>query len=90
MKGFFVFPVLLIHLLGTPAIAGPYGEYFGPVKSEWLDDGRKMKLLDDFRFIDSDQIEWLAPAGSITARMGARTADFDGIRAGTIVTHHVR
>lgn len=37
----------------------------GPVKAEWLSDGRSMKLLADFSFFDDQGIEWFAPAGSV-------------------------
>lgn len=50
-----------------PAVvrAGEYGEYIGSVKVEWQDDGRKMKLLEDFKYVDPQRIEWNAPAGWI-------------------------
>jgi hypothetical protein len=42
-----------------------FGRYEGTVQAEWLDDGRQMKLLADFAYIDPNEIRWIAPAGSI-------------------------
>jgi hypothetical protein len=42
-----------------------FGTYVGKVQTEWLDDGRKMKLLSDFSYIDPQGIQWNAPKGSI-------------------------
>ncbi len=40
--------------------------YFkGCVKTEWLDDGRNMRLLEDFSFIDSAGHEWKCLKGRI-------------------------
>ena len=44
-------------------------KFIGEVKTEWLhnkNDDRLMKLLEDFKYIDSKGKEWLAPAGFIT------------------------
>lgn len=44
------------------------GEFLGPVESEWLQHSgkdRKMKLLKDLIFIDSDKRVWIAERGSI-------------------------
>jgi hypothetical protein len=38
-----------------------FGEYQGTVKTEWLDEGRKMRLLSDFSFTDPNDMVWLAP-----------------------------
>jgi len=42
-----------------------FGKYIGTVKSEWLPDGRKMRILELFTYIDPKGIDWQAPAGSI-------------------------
>lgn len=42
-----------------------FGHYDGVVQAEWLDDGRKMRLLADFVYIDPNEIKWSAPEGSI-------------------------
>jgi hypothetical protein len=39
--------------------------YIGRPKTEWLDDGRSMELLEDFAFVDAAGVLWTAPAGSI-------------------------
>ena len=41
------------------------GYFIGDVAVRWLKDGRKMKLLEDFAFVDSRRKKWLAPKGSI-------------------------
>ncbi len=41
-----------------------YGKYVGTVKVEWLIDGRTMRLLDPFVYVDPQGLEWMAPAGS--------------------------
>lgn len=43
-------------------------EFIGEVRTEWLRHAgvdRKMKLVEDFAFIDDNNIRWDAPAGSI-------------------------
>jgi hypothetical protein len=42
-----------------------FGKYVGTVKSEWLQDGRKMKLLEDFLYEDPKGLSWKAPSGAI-------------------------
>ena len=42
-----------------------WGEFSGSPKSEWLDDGRKMKLLEDFTYADRRKKSWTAPRDSI-------------------------
>ncbi len=42
-----------------------YGKYSGPVKTEWLDDGRKMKILEYFFYEDPNGIKWEVPTNSI-------------------------
>lgn len=41
------------------------GYFIGRVVTEWLPDGRNMRLLEDFIFVDPDGKAWKAPAGSI-------------------------
>jgi len=41
-----------------------YGRYIGTVKAEWLGDGRTMRLLETFTYIDPKGLAWIAPAGS--------------------------
>ncbi len=42
-----------------------FGTYSGAVQTEWLSDGRQMKLLNDFIFEDPNGLKWKAPKGSI-------------------------
>ena len=41
------------------------GHYEGTVRVEWLEDGRRMKLLADFAYLDSNQVKWPAPTESV-------------------------
>ena len=41
----------------------PYFE--GEVIARWLKDGRKMKLLENFHFVDASGKRWSAPKGSV-------------------------
>ena len=43
---------MLAHFVGSPI-------------TRWLADGRSMQLMEDFIFIDSKGLEWVAPKGSI-------------------------
>ena len=47
----------------APAPASTLG-YQGTVFTEWLPDGRKMKLLEDFAYVDASGKRWLAKKGS--------------------------
>lgn len=46
----------------APAASKP--GYEGIVLTEWLSDGRKMKLLEDFAYVDASGKRWLAKKGS--------------------------
>lgn len=39
--------------------------FVGEIDTRWLSDGRRMKLLSSYEFIDSRGIQWFAPAGWI-------------------------
>jgi hypothetical protein len=41
---------------------GGWGKYSGPIRTEW-EQGRKMRLLEDARYIGPDGRVWLAPKG---------------------------
>jgi len=43
---------------------GPPAHYVGVVTTEWLRDGRTMKLLNAFAYVDRDGTRWVAPKGS--------------------------
>jgi Protein of unknown function (DUF1353) len=49
--------------LGAPAQDAAYGSFVGEVQTKWLDDGRKMELLEPFAYIDPRGITWDAPKG---------------------------
>ncbi|MGB7623659.1 MAG: DUF1353 domain-containing protein [Terriglobia bacterium] len=60
------FPVFLIAFAwATTCAAQGYGSFIGKVVTEWLDDGRKMKLLEPFAYIDPVGSKWDAPKGWI-------------------------
>ncbi len=42
-----------------------FGNFSGSVKAEWQEDGRSMKLLENFEFIDPNGLTWLAPKESV-------------------------
>jgi hypothetical protein len=58
---------LLVALLSFQSTgrAQAYGHYTGTVVTEWLDDGRRMKLTERFSYEDPSGAVWDAPAGSI-------------------------
>ena len=41
------------------------GYFEGEVVASWDGDGRKMKLREDFSYVDPDNRRWTAPAGSV-------------------------
>jgi hypothetical protein len=41
------------------------GKFVGHVVAQWLDDGRKMKLVEPFGYIDPSGLSWDAPIGSV-------------------------
>jgi len=58
--------LLLVTLLASSVANGEsFGRFVGNVIAEWLDDGRQMKLVADFAYIDPAESEWRAPAGSV-------------------------
>ena len=56
---------ILIIIFTSCVLVESYGKFVGTIKAEWLDDGRRMKLLTNFSYIDPKNIEWKAPAGWI-------------------------
>src|SRR5256886_14865778 len=44
--------------------ATPFGRFQGTVQTVWLEDGRRMRLLQDFHFLEPDSTEWIAPRDS--------------------------
>jgi hypothetical protein len=59
--------VLLSFTIPTPVLAQDpqWGKFIGTVKTEWLDDGRKMQLLDGFSFVDPLGASWDAKKGVV-------------------------
>src|SRR5215212_6173826 len=45
--------------------ADSLGQFIGPVRTEWCDDGRKMRLLSAFAYKDPSNHVWTAPVNSI-------------------------
>jgi Protein of unknown function (DUF1353) len=41
------------------------GRFKGPIVTEWLEDGRLMKLREPFEFVDYDGRRWPVPAGIV-------------------------
>jgi hypothetical protein len=53
-------------LVEIRARAQDYGRFEGTVRAEWLQDGRNMKLLEPFSYVDVRGVRWTAPSGTIT------------------------
>lgn len=45
--------------------SGKFGRFVGSVKTEWVEADRRMRLLDDFSYVDAKGAEWKAPKGSL-------------------------
>lgn len=57
---------LACALLGpTSAISSAQGRFVGTVVTEWAGDGRRMRLLQPFEFIDSNGRRWPVPASTV-------------------------
>jgi hypothetical protein len=65
MKRTIVLAISSSVLLSCTAHTNEYGTFEGTVKVEWLNDGRQMRLLDDFAYVDSTGRRWSAPKGWI-------------------------
>lgn len=39
--------------------------FVGRVVAAWLEDGRKMRLVEDFSYVDKNGVTWVAPKGSV-------------------------
>jgi len=55
---------VILALSWTAQCAAQNSDYFvGKVVTEWLDDGRRMKLVEPFAYVDQVGVRWDAPAG---------------------------
>lgn len=58
--------LLTVTTIAQAAVnAQSLGKFIGSIQTEWLPDGRSMRLLKDLTFVDSTGVEWKAPRGSI-------------------------
>ncbi|MBM3114977.1 DUF1353 domain-containing protein [Jeongeupia naejangsanensis] len=60
-----IYLALFILVHATNGFAQDFGSFDGKVVTEWLDDGRKMKLLEPFAYIAPNGSRWDAPKGWI-------------------------
>jgi len=60
-------PLAMTALLLAAACSrpGPFGHFVGTVKTEWIEPDRKMRLLDDFAYVDPAGVLWEAPKDSV-------------------------
>src|SRR5687768_12025993 len=56
---------LLVTLFPVSSYAAGFGDFVGKIVAEWLDNGREMRLLEDFAYIDPAGRRWEAPKGSV-------------------------
>jgi hypothetical protein len=62
----YFFTALLIALAAPLQAQNPkFGKFSGNPKTEWLDDGRNMILLEDFTYTDGDGTKWTAKKASV-------------------------
>jgi len=62
----FVRSLTLLMLLNVGnAIGAEFGSCDGAIRAEWLEDGRNMKLLEDYVYTDAHSKAWLAPKGAV-------------------------
>jgi hypothetical protein len=56
---------LLVGSLIAQAKEDAAGEFVGRLVTEWLDDGRNMKLIKSFGYQSSDKTVWKVPRGTV-------------------------
>jgi hypothetical protein len=59
------FALTILLLASACSRPGPFGHFVGTVKTEWIEPDRKMRLLDDFSYVDTKGATWAAPKGSV-------------------------
>jgi Protein of unknown function (DUF1353) len=55
----------LVLVIGCNGKVEKPGQFEGTVKTEWIDENPKMRLLEDFSFIDAKGVKWSAPKNSV-------------------------
>lgn len=61
----FVASALSVLSICTAAAQENYGYYIGRVRAEWLENGRDMRLLESFAYVDPHGTRWDAQAGAV-------------------------
>lgn len=59
-----IFSIFLLYSFETNS-EEYFGKYHGKVQTEWMEEGRQMKLLSDFSFEDPNGLVWTAEKGSL-------------------------
>src|SRR5262249_32032643 len=54
-----------VSIPGNSATSSRVPHFVGTVVTEWLPDGRDMRLREDFAFVDASGRVWKAPKGSV-------------------------
>lgn len=49
----------------TASCASEFGRFEGQPQTEWLEDGRSMRLLQSFSYVDQNSKKWTAPKGAV-------------------------
>jgi hypothetical protein len=65
IKAILVAITAMLICLAPQIHAANHGFYSGTVKTEWLPDGRTMRLLEDFSYTDPNGLVWTAREGVI-------------------------
>jgi hypothetical protein len=67
MRSFALLFCLLIASLAAPASTQEKrGQFLGELITQIMEDGRNLKLVQPFSYIDSDGQQWNVPAGTVT------------------------
>ncbi len=60
-----IISLILLLSISVSTSAEPFGAFSAPIKAEWLEDGRKMRLLEDITYTDPNGMNWLAREGDV-------------------------